>query len=659
MNHPQTQKAYTFLRVTTEQFCDNDILQLIGGRCDGVIDQLTEEWGERLFAALARAGGRAHNNMAVGYNNIDMDTATKHSINVGNTPVSGPSVLSWQFSWRHQSGVLTETTAELAASLTLAAARRVVEADYFMRAGKYDGWLPTMFISNLLKVQTVGIIGAGRIGSAYARMMVEGFKMNLIYCDLYQSKRQEESVSSTSYPHSPFSLAPRFPHLLPTYSHFLQSQGEPPVTWHPFHRLSHSPLYLSPLLKDAILVNCSRGSVVDEVALVRHLKANPAFRAALGIEEQCNPSGPYVESHPILCANTDPTLLYASRHQEETLMKQYFYTLLNVDEVLMKPGLSTLPNVVVVPQLTPLNPPSHIPSLGPLPLCLPLPLPLIASGRATDESGPLQASQRDGCAAHRLRLAVDARRHGCPRCSQRRLSVLPQGKLQRHHVWHNTNGVPILLEVTFESTQKSPHVWHNTNGVPILLEVTFESTQKSPHVWHNTNGVPILLEVTFESTQKSPHVWHNTNGVPILLEVTFESTQKSPHVWHNTNGEAIGLPHVAQPQRRAALPRPHQPTPQGVPQHRQRHAARRVFAAWRVLFVILFMILQPPPSFLTSTTPLNSPQPPFPLSPFLSSPLPFLLSPSPALSFLPSASPPSPPFPVHFRGLPTITPSKL
>ncbi|CAI5991003.1 unnamed protein product [Closterium sp. NIES-65] len=117
--------------------------------------QLTEEWGERLFAALARAGGRAHNNMAVGYNNIDMDTATKHSINVGNTP-----------------GVLTETTAELAASLMLAAARRVVEADYFMRAGKYDGWLPTMFISNLLKVQTVGIISAGRIGSAYARMMV-------------------------------------------------------------------------------------------------------------------------------------------------------------------------------------------------------------------------------------------------------------------------------------------------------------------------------------------------------------------------------------------------------------------------------------------------------------------------------------------------------
>jgi hydroxypyruvate reductase 1 len=67
---------------------------------------------------------------------------------------------------------LTETTAELAAALTLATARRVVEADVFMRAGKYDGWLPTMFVGNLLKGQTVGIIGAGRIGTAYARMMV-------------------------------------------------------------------------------------------------------------------------------------------------------------------------------------------------------------------------------------------------------------------------------------------------------------------------------------------------------------------------------------------------------------------------------------------------------------------------------------------------------
>jgi hydroxypyruvate reductase 1 len=143
--------------------------------------------------------------------------------------------------------VLTETTAELAAALTLAAARRVVEADAFMRGGHYEGWLPTLFIGSLLQNKTVrrrrcargcvragcalctnrlllllllpaahppthphphtalcqhhtgthrapqvGIIGAGRIGAAYARMMVEGHKMNLVYYDPYPNTRLEE-----------------------------------------------------------------------------------------------------------------------------------------------------------------------------------------------------------------------------------------------------------------------------------------------------------------------------------------------------------------------------------------------------------------------------------------------------------------------------------
>lgn len=90
--------------------------------------------------------------------------------------------------------MLTETTAELAAALTLAAARRVPEADVFMRSGKYKGWLPTLFVGQLLQNKTVGIIGAGRIGSAYARMMVEGHKMNLVYYDPYPNKHLEEYI---------------------------------------------------------------------------------------------------------------------------------------------------------------------------------------------------------------------------------------------------------------------------------------------------------------------------------------------------------------------------------------------------------------------------------------------------------------------------------
>ncbi|XP_055815518.1 glycerate dehydrogenase isoform X2 [Solanum dulcamara] len=244
----------------------DDILALIGDRCDGVIGQLTEDWGETLFSALSRAGGKAFSNMAVGYNNVDVEAANKYGVAVGNTP-----------------GVLTETTAELAASLSLAAARRIVEADEFMRAGKYEGWLPHLFVGNLLKGQTVGVIGAGRIGSAYARMMVEGFKMNLIYYDLYQSTRLEKFVTA--------------------YGQFLKANGEQPVTW---KRAASMEEVLREADVEAILVNCSRGPVIDEVALVEHLRENPMFRVGLDVFE---------------------------------------------DEPYMKPGLADMKNAVVVPHI--------------------------------------------------------------------------------------------------------------------------------------------------------------------------------------------------------------------------------------------------------------------------------------------------------------------
>jgi len=107
------------------------IKNLIGGKCDGVIGQLTENWAKELFTALKAAGGRAYSNYAVGYNNVVVPDAIAQGIPVGNTP-----------------GVLTETTAELAAALTLSASRRVVEGDNFMRAGKYKGWLPTLFVGS-------------------------------------------------------------------------------------------------------------------------------------------------------------------------------------------------------------------------------------------------------------------------------------------------------------------------------------------------------------------------------------------------------------------------------------------------------------------------------------------------------------------------------
>jgi hydroxypyruvate reductase 1 len=248
-----------------------DIKTAMAGGCDGVIGQLTENWDEELFAALQAAGGRAYSNCAVGYNNVDVDAATRHGIPVGNTP-----------------GVLTETTAEMAVALTFAAARRTGESERFLRAGLYKGWLPTLFLGELLWRKTVGIIGAGRIGATYARMMVEGHKMNLIYYDIHPNKELEGIIAD--------------------YATFLSSRGEQPVHCRRANNIEdllqeadcvslHTVLdqtthhlinaqRLSLMKKNAILINTSRGPVVDEAALVAHCRKYPDFRVGLDVYEE-------------------------------------------------------------------------------------------------------------------------------------------------------------------------------------------------------------------------------------------------------------------------------------------------------------------------------------------------------------------------------------
>lgn len=247
----------------------DQLIALIGDQCNGAIGQLTEPWDERVLGHFHSAGGRAYSNYAVGFNNVDVDAATRLGIPIGNTP-----------------GVLTEATAELTVALTFAASRRIVESDQYLREGKFKGWLPSLFIGQLLNGKTVGIVGAGRIGSSYARMMVEGHKMNL----LYHSPRTNEDLES----------------YVADYSRFLQRHGEPPlgcqrveldsllrdadvVSLHcvlnesTHHLINEGRLSL--MQEDAILINTSRGPVIDEVALVEHCQSHPGFRVGLDVFE--------------------------------------------------------------------------------------------------------------------------------------------------------------------------------------------------------------------------------------------------------------------------------------------------------------------------------------------------------------------------------------
>ncbi|MGB5750497.1 MAG: NAD(P)-dependent oxidoreductase [Desulfobacterales bacterium] len=275
----------------TDVLSVEDIKTAMGQKCDAVLGQLTEDWGDELFGTLKAGGGKAYSNVAVGYNNVDVDAATQHGIPVGNTP-----------------GVLTETTAQMAVALTFAAARRTGEAERFLRAGKYKGWLMTLFLGELLWRKTVGVIGAGRIGATYARMMVEGHKMNLVYHDIYPNKDLEDYIAA--------------------YSDFLKSRGEEPVSCKRVESLEellreadcvsvHTVLddnthhlinteRLALMKDNAILINTSRGPVVDEAALVDHCRRHPDFRAGLDVFE---------------------------------------------DEPDMKPGLVDLDNVVIVPHI--------------------------------------------------------------------------------------------------------------------------------------------------------------------------------------------------------------------------------------------------------------------------------------------------------------------
>ena len=215
---------------------------------------------DQIDAALLEAGARATPplrlvaNMAVGYNNIDLEAARRLGILVTNTP-----------------GVLTEATADLTWALLLAVARRIPEADRFTRAGRFTGWQPLLLLGAELTGKTLGIIGMGRIGRAVARR-ASGFDMPILYASRQPLPADEERALNAST--APFEEVLRRADFLSLHI---------PYTPQTHHLLNAAALAL--MKPDAYLINTARGPIVDEAALAAALQADRLRGAALDVFE--------------------------------------------------------------------------------------------------------------------------------------------------------------------------------------------------------------------------------------------------------------------------------------------------------------------------------------------------------------------------------------
>jgi len=246
------QKGYE-LEVNEEDrvLAKKEIIKGVKGK-DALLCLLTDTIDSDIIDA--EPGLKAISNYAVGYNNIDVEYATKKKIPVTNTP-----------------GVLTDTTADLAFTLMMAAARRIGEGERLARAGRFKGWGPLMLLGQDIHGKTLGIIGAGRIGTAIAKRAEKGFGMKIIYTDTHKNERLEKEVDARFVTQEELLKESDFVTLhvpmLPETKHLISEKE------------------LGMMKKTAILINTSRGPVVDEKALIKALKEKKIFSAGLDVFE--------------------------------------------------------------------------------------------------------------------------------------------------------------------------------------------------------------------------------------------------------------------------------------------------------------------------------------------------------------------------------------
>jgi glyoxylate reductase len=266
-----------------------------GKNSSAVIALLTDKFDRELIDKIPKCKIIA--NVAVGYNNIDVAYAAKKKIVVTNTP-----------------DVLTDSTSDLAMALILSCSRRLMEGEKIMREEKFEGWKPKLLLGIELRNKVVGILGAGKIGTETA-IRAKAFKTEIVYFSRKRNLRLEKKTGAAK-----LSL-----NKLLRKSDIVSIHL--PLTKETYHLLDGEKLSL--LKKSAVLVNTSRGEIVDEKELIKILKQRKIFSAGLDVYE----NEPHINPE-LLKLNNVVLLPHIGSATEETRTEMAILAVKNVINVL-------------------------------------------------------------------------------------------------------------------------------------------------------------------------------------------------------------------------------------------------------------------------------------------------------------------------------------
>jgi glyoxylate reductase len=283
-----------------------EVLMEEAKKADALLTMLSDKINEELLQTANHL--RVVANMAVGFDNIDVNAATKHGIAVCNTP-----------------DILTDTTADLTFALLLATARRIVEAAEYVKAGRWKSWSPYLLAGTDVHHKTIGIVGMGSIGTAVAKR-AKGFDMEILYHNRSRNLEAEQQLGAKYCTFEELLASADFIVCLTP----LTDETRGMFNWKAFKMMK----------KTAVFINAARGAVVDEQALYEALVSGEIAAAGLDVFEK----EPVGQDHPLLTLNNVVALPHIGSASIETRTAMMKLCCDNIIAVLQNRAPKTLVN---------------------------------------------------------------------------------------------------------------------------------------------------------------------------------------------------------------------------------------------------------------------------------------------------------------------------